>query len=132
MTQLLMWDIPVKKMTTEEWANNGGFDGGPTGGYVPNMSAEDAARWRAKLVGKTTSSPQVEIRRTMVSQVLLIVNLGQGYQYKGYNRQNTQGVNVHFSSNGPLQMSFEDMQELNQVIQEAKAYLEGLSTVNKE
>ena len=128
MDKLLMWDKPKRAQTLEDWQTSTGFDGGPAGGYVPNMSDQDAQRWRAKLVGKTTGSPQVEIRRTMGSQVLLIVNLGGGYAYKGYKREHTQGVNVHFSANGPLQMTFDELAELAQVVSEAREYLETLST----
>ena len=134
MSQLLMWDKPAKKMAVDEWKDSYGFEDGPTGGYLPNMSDQDAARWKAKLVGKTTSSPQVEIRRTMGNQLLLIVNLGGGYAYKHFTREGTKarGVNVHLSTNGPLQMSFDDQAELNQVVQEARQYLENLSNPSKE
>jgi hypothetical protein len=128
MNKLLMWDKPQKAQGVADWKNSYGFDSGPPGGYVPNMSDQDASRWRAKLVGKTTPSPQVEIRRTMGSQVLLIVSLGGGYAYKGYKREHTQGVNVHFSANGPLQMTFDELAELHQVVAEAREYLENLST----
>jgi hypothetical protein len=134
MGQLLMWDKPKRAMDVADWKEHAGFDGGPAGGYVPNMSDADARKWRAKLVGKTTSSPQVEIRRTMGNQLLLIVNLGGGYAYKHFTREGTKarGVNVHLSTNGPLQMSFDELAELNQVVQEAREYLENLSNPSKE
>jgi len=128
MNKLLMWDKPQRAQSVADWKDSYGFDGGPASGYVPNMSDQDAQRWRAKLVGKSTHSPQVEIRRTLGSQVLLIVNLGGGYAYKGYKREHTQGVNVHFSVNGPLQMTFDELAELAQVVSEAREYLENLST----
>ncbi len=133
MTQLLMWDTPAKKMNTEEWKDSYGFEDGPTGGYVPNMSAEDAARWKAKLVGKTTGTPQVEIRRSIGQyQLLLIVSLGGGYKYKWYTREQSTGVNVHLSANGPIQMSFQDVQDMHTVVQEAKQFLESQLTSAKE
>ncbi len=133
MSQLLMWDKPAKKMAVDEWKDSYGFEDGPTGGYLPNMSDQDAARWKAKLVGKTTSSPQVEIRRTLGSyQLLLIVSLGGGYKYKWYTREQTQGVNVHLSANGPIAMSFQDVQDMSTVVQEAREYLENLSNLSKE
>lgn len=85
MTNILRWDKPKKKLKTDEWRESYGFEDGPTGGYVPNMSDADAQSWKAKLVGHTKGRPQVEIRRQCgPSLMLIIVNLGTGYNYKGY------------------------------------------------
>jgi hypothetical protein len=129
---ILSWDKPVKKAPVEEhqsWS----FDGGPPGGYVPNMSEEDSKKWKAKLTGQKKGFPQVEIRRTVTgSQLLIIVNLGKGYTYKYLKPdvdswgRSTQGFNVHMSMNGPIQMTFEDISELNEAIEEAKEFLENL------
>lgn len=136
---ILMWETPKKAMSTEDWKNHAGFDGGPVGGYVPNVSAEHLGRWRAKLVGKTTSSPQVEIRTSAGgAQLLIIVNLGGGYKYKGYVRkgenptggwrlgQETGGINIHMALNGGVQFTFEEMDQMHQAVAEAKAFLEAL------
>lgn len=81
MTQVLRWDVPKKVMTSDQWAKNYGFDGGPTGGYQPNMSQADQDAWKAKITGKKLGYPQVEIRK---SGIVIIVNLGAGYNYKHY------------------------------------------------
>lgn len=132
---ILSWDKPKKAKTTAEWANDGGFDGGPVGGYLPNMSKEDEKKWKAKLVGKTTDHPQVEIRKTVNCQLLLIVSLGKGYNYKYYKANptprdgySTKGINVHLSTNGALQLTFKEMQEMNEAVEEAKAFLINLIT----
>ena len=38
----------------------------------------------------------------------------------------TRGVNIHVAMNGPAQLTFEDMADLNQAVLEAKEYLEKL------
>ena len=147
--------ILTKKMTTQEWRDHYGFEDGPTGGYMPNMSDEDAAKWKAKLTGTKLGFPQVEIRKSLkgACQLTCIVNLGAGYNYKysralsekyhgktptdfpgwGINqaeidaraaRDSTAGIQVHLSLNGPAQLTFDEMAELNEAVLEAKAYLE--------
>lgn len=182
---VLRWDKPKKARSKADWENYAGFEEGPTGGYVPNMSEADAASWKAKLVGHTKGRPQVEIRRQCgPSLLLVIVNLGTGYNYKQYvsdtdldvyktgeeydaamiaeeeerDRQTppryrrhysmadyyrdnpttdaalkemqsqacTRDINVHMSMNGPAQMTFEVMAELNEAVLEAKLFLEEL------
>lgn len=131
---VLNWDKPKKKLTTKEWANSYGFEDGPTGGYVPNMSDEDMKRIKPKLVGKTTDHPQIELRKTFQStQVIIIVSLGNGYNYKNFNAdakkddwqsgQYTKGFNVHWAANGPIQMTFAEMNEIYAAIAEAKEVL---------
>lgn len=131
---ILMWDKPAKAKTVEEWKTDAGFDGGPAGGYVPNMRIEDAYRWKAKVVGKTTDHPQVEIRKSFATgQLVLIVSLGNGYNYKFYkvdparHEYNTKGVNVHMATNGGLQMSFQDVNDMHAAVTEAREYLETLT-----
>jgi hypothetical protein len=165
---ILNWDKPKKVKTTQEWKNDGGFDGGPNGGYQSNMSKDDMESWKAKLTGTKLGYPQVEIRKTAMggTQITIIVNLGAGYNYKQYRAEDpkylgkkvedfpnkyhgqfpddpehnrkyswtaeqieewsypTRGVNVHLSMNGPAQMTFEDMSQMQQAVQEAKEYLE--------
>ncbi len=169
---ILMWDVPKKVRTAEQWAEHAGFDGGPTGGYVPNMSEADQLSWKAKITGKKLGYPQIEIRKTTSkgSQVVIIVNLGAGYNYKYYraeqeeserqydinrgivteddyvryyffgsypvydteeearvayqqHRHPTRGINVHIATNGPIQMTFQEMQDMQTAIDEAKQVL---------
>jgi hypothetical protein len=152
---ILCWDKPAKRVTTAEWKEEYGFDGGPVGGFMPNMSEEDEAKWKAKLTGTKLGFPQVEIRKTLHgAQLLVIVNLGSGYNYKHYRalseryhgktpadftyritqaeidryaeRDSTKGIQIHMAMNGPAQMSFQDIADLNQAVFEAKTYLESL------
>lgn len=139
---ILCWDKPKKAMSAEQWANNAGFDGGPPGGYVPNVAQDDLYKWRAVIKYKKTDHPQIEIRRSSGFnhvQLLVIVAL-DGYTYQ--NRvpeprdkqpgdrygwwECTKGVNVHMSMNGSYQMTFDEMAQLSQAIQEAKEALEAL------
>lgn len=171
MTNILRWDRPKKVQTTQQWAESYGFDGGPRGGYQPNMSEADKLSWKAKITGKKLGYPQVEIRKTTQrgSQVVIIVNLGNGYNYKQYEAENsnphyrnmtleqykekyqdlyddpdsyfggkdleqdyiqqvfpTRGINVHIATNGPIQMTFEEMQEMQIAISEAEQALSSL------
>jgi hypothetical protein len=170
---ILRWDKPKKVLTPAQWAKSYGFEDGPTGGYVPNMSEADQLSWKAKIKGTKLGYPQVEIRKTTTrdSLILIIVNLGAGYNYKQYisedqdyvgkkiedfpnefyninvnpddyryddekycyNREEldesaypTKGINVHLSTNGPIQMTFAEMNEMQMAIEEAKQALESL------
>ena len=124
---VLDWNKPVKRLSTEEWKGVS-YDGGPAGGYIPNMSDEDAEKWRAIIKGVNTDHPQVEIRTTTGgSQLLLIVSLGNGYSYKThYKPGNTRGTNVHMSMNGPSMMTFAQMEQMHAAVQEARTALEAL------
>ncbi len=176
---ILRWDKPKKVMTTQQWAEHYGFDGGPIGGYAPNMSEADQLSWKAKITGKKLGFPQVEIRKTTKrgSQVVIIANLGKGYNYKYYravdedhtqyvdyqdylqkqgehyfaqypknynslqdaitqmgkycteeqfwaNKYPTKDINVHMATNGPIQMDFAEMSEMQIAVEEAKFVLE--------
>lgn len=135
---VLMWDKPKKVKSTEEWREGYGFEGGPSGGYIPNMSEDDERRWKAKITGVKLGFPQVEIRKTArQAQMTIIVSLGAGYNYKHYRAVRepndplsgwgtTEGINVHISLNGPAQMTFQEVTEMNLAIEEAKAKLEEL------
>ena len=168
MSTILVWDKPKRVLTTDQWAKTYGFESGPTGGYMPNMDPADQLSWKAKITGTKLGYPQVEIRKTTTegSQVLIIVNLGDGYNYKqyraeadnaitdigkymrkygpnapygihetreeaaeGYMRQRwpTRGINVHISTNGPIQMTFDELSEMNDAIAEAKLALQSMT-----
>jgi hypothetical protein len=113
---LLSWDKPKKVRTTEAHNNTFVADGAPPGTYVPNMSDEDAHKWKAKKVGG--KDPRVEIRVTVNGKargsdrwgpsaaVLLVVR--------------TDGT-VVFSANGKAELKVED---LKQALDEAKIALE--------
>lgn len=130
---ILVWDKPKKARSSEKHAEMFVADGAPPGTYVPNMSKNDMDKWKAKLVGKTKNVPQVEIRKTCRgSQMLIIINLGTGYNYGYYKSESdqwgrdTKGINIHISMNGPCQMTFSEMDEMKQAIDEATEYLKAL------
>ena len=133
---ILMWDKPKRAKNVQAWKDSYGFEDGPAGGYVPNMSEKDKRRWKAKLVGKTTDHPQVEIRKsTKAVQLTMVVSLGNGYNYKYYkvdetkhSSYHTKGVNVHVALNGGLQLTFDEMDEMQTAVAEAKAFLQNLIT----
>lgn len=66
---LLNFDKPAKVKI------NAGFDGGPDGGYVPQMSIEDVERWKAKKFNMGKSNARIELRKSFprVSQVMIFV-----------------------------------------------------------
>ena len=122
---VLNWDKPKKVQTTQEWKEGYGFEGGPTGGYMPNMSDEDAKSWKAKVTGTKIGFPIVEIRKQCRNGTLLfiIVSLGGGFKYKWYDSNQTTGVNVHMSANGPIWLDFAEMTEMQQAVAEGEARL---------
>ena len=134
---LVSWDTPKKVRTPEENDRNT-FDGGPKGGYVPNMSLEDQHKWKGTIVGKNTTTPQIELRKTFSfstkyvpgrpaignsASILIIVSLGGGYKYKNMTYENTKGINIHFSTNSSIQCTFDQLQEIQIVVEEAKQKL---------
>ena len=122
---IINWDKPKKRKPKEEWQNQS-FDGGPPGGFVPNMSDKDRRSWKGKLVGVRSDSPQVEIRK---DYFVVVVSLGEGYKYKHYTRDETKGINLHIGTSAPIQLSFEEWEEFRQAVEEAT---EVLKTGNKE
>jgi hypothetical protein len=119
-----------------------GFDGGPEGGYVPQMSQTDAQRWKAKEFNLGKENARIELRKTFTginngqgsTQVTIFVALdGWDYAAKYEHRRerqpgeymftDTRGLNVRMSMNGPLLMTFEQFDEINRIVVEATAYL---------
>ncbi len=122
---------------------DGGFDGAFTdAGYTPQMSQEDAKKWRAKRFNAGKDGDRIEIRKQLGGTLLLIIVAKDGWVYKydtldteyetrdygagpvQYIRKHgTRGLNVRMSMNGPIQMSWELYQELDGAIEEAWALL---------
>ena len=131
-----MWDKPQKVETTEEWRDNHGADGAPPGCYSPNMSAADRRRWKAKLTGTKSGFPQIEIRKD--STVIILSR--RGYKYRHYDTrqgdfperrpwtlaQADAKVCVHIASAGPLQLTLDELDEMQQAIKEAMNILKDL------
>lgn len=121
---MLMWEKPEKVLSKEDWANSGIFDGGPTGGYIPNMSDADRSAWKAKYIkGKF---PRVEIRKTTTNgtQILIVVSTGGFPGRNGKAETRSEGKHVRISLNGPAFFSKSEFIQLNLAIDEARRLLE--------
>ena len=121
---ILSWDTPKKKRSTEEHNAMHSSDSGVEGTYVPNMSEDDNLKWKAKLINKGKANARVEIRKLFpakYAQVFIIVALdGWDLSSKGETKDNTSGLNVRISTNGAIAMTFKELNELNQAVEEAK------------
>ena len=121
---ILFWDKPKPIMSKEERMDISA-DSAPPGVYVSNMSDEDRRKWKAKLVGHKSGHPQVEIRK---DSTVIIVSLHGGYRYKYYGPDkvgtgDTNGINLHIASAGPMQLTFEEFEEMKLAVEEAKEAL---------
>jgi hypothetical protein len=120
---LIKWDKPRKIRSAESRAKMYSSDSGVPGTYVPNMSVDDMKSWKGKVVGMNNGHPQVEIRK---HPFLMIVSVDGGYKYKFYTPENTGRFNVHISSAGPIQLTFDEWEEMKLVVEEAKEKLRSL------
>jgi hypothetical protein len=104
---ILSWEQPKRASDPEAHAARYQSDTGIRGTYVPNMSAEDQARWKAKLIGGP--DPRVEIRRRVTpgTLVLLVVY----------------GDNLKLSMNGPARLTDAEWEQMAQAVAEAKRAL---------
>lgn len=75
---------------------------------------------------KMTKSGQLELKKKFVgthsaSTLLLIAGGPDGYDHKWYKKatdewdRSTKGIDLHWSANGPLQLTFQQMDEIHQV-----------------
>jgi hypothetical protein len=117
---ILSWDKPERVTSIDKW-KSWQADSAPPGTYVPNMSADDMARWKAKRVGFKAGHPQIEIRK---DSTVIVVSLGGGYKYKYYTPDETKGTNVHIATAGPIRWTWQELSEFAQAIAEARAVLE--------
>jgi hypothetical protein len=104
---LISWDKPKKVASTEAHNNYYSSDSGIAGTYVPNMSREDMLKWKGKKFIKT-DNPRIEIRKTAGSNILIVVTL-----------KRSGDSNFKISSNGKIELNYQEMQEFKQVIDEA-------------
>lgn len=136
---LISFDKPAKV------AIDAGFEGGPTGGYVPQMGKADAERWKAKSFNLGKENARIELRKTFTginngqgsTQVTMFVALdgwdnAAKHEHRRVKQQgddwfhtDTHGLNVRMSMNGPLLMTFDQFAEINQAVQEATTVLRG-------
>jgi len=122
---------------------NAGFEGGPDGGYVPQMSQSDAEKWKAKLFNAGKPDARVEVRKSLGGVQMLIIVGRDGWNYSAKHETadraygdnewrhdigyavGTRGKNVRVSMNGPAMMSWNEFQELLDCVEEAKRIVNG-------
>lgn len=131
---ILSWDKPEKARSSAAHAAMYQSDSGVDGTYVPNMSREDVMRWKAKFTGYKARPPHPQVEIRYGGGLVIIVCLHEGYTYNHYKAEgrksfgkvygSTVGLNLHISTNGPLQWTFDTLAEMNQAIAEAKEFLE--------
>lgn len=118
----LSWDKPPRAIPIEKWKAISA-DSAPPGVYTPNMSDEDARKWKAKLVRPKTGSARVEVRKSFIyhgpthrqstyAQMLMVV--------EGAMEGNDK---IRVSTNGPMTMSYEDVAEFHNAVIEARSVL---------
>lgn len=129
---VLNWEKPEQIMPKEDWLALG-FDDGPPGAYVPNMSQADRLLWKAKFIGGKYF--RVEIRKSTTIrtvQMLVVVSLNNTptgkdkWQSRAHGREVGEGhvVNVKLSMNGTALLTFEEMDQLTAAVTEARLVLE--------
>lgn len=107
MTGVLYFDSVNRKYSKSDWVGITA-DGAPPGVYTPNMSQEEAERWRAKHIGGKRE--RVEVRK-QVWGVNLVMNV-----YKD-------GA-LSISANGRIKMNPTEANEFMSAIREAMDILE--------
>lgn len=112
--KILSWDKPKKLRPSKEHNDRYQSDSGVAGTYVPNMSAEDKRKWKAKLI--KGEDPRVEIRKTIDRdyahahssvQMLMVVRM----------------VTVSLSFNGTAHFNKMDYDNLTNAVHEARTVL---------
>ncbi|HPI82924.1 MAG TPA: hypothetical protein PK122_06885 [Candidatus Paceibacterota bacterium] len=137
---LLSFDKPKKIHSTEEHNKMFPSDSGISGTYVPNMSKEDQLKWKAKHI--KGDDERVEIRKEFGGANLVVIVYKNPYdppypeypsrkygtpqyeeEYKKYKEAEKEYYKKHdqikISSNGTMNISWEDWRELQDAIKEA-------------
>jgi ribosome-associated translation inhibitor RaiA len=127
---ILNWDKPKKAMSTKKWKGIVA-DGAPPGVYTPNMSQEDRLKWKAQYTKGRI--PKVTIKKSTINgtQVVIVVTLSGGFPVVEDPRWNPKGIErqsekakVRISQNGPAFYTFQEMQDMQAAIDEAKEVLQ--------
>jgi hypothetical protein len=138
---LLSFDKPKKARSTEEHNKMFSSDCGVAGTYVPNMSKEDELKWKAKHI--KGDEERVEIRKEFGGANLVIIVYKNPYnppfpdspsmkkyntpeyekEYKRYQEGLKEYYKKHnqikISSNGSMDITWEDWWELQDAVKEA-------------
>lgn len=112
MRSAIYFGTVARVETVEDWKANQA-DGAPPGTYVPNMSDEDAARWRGSVVGWRTKGWAVTVRRTIMhSQVVA-----------RFEHFKDGKAHVTLSTNGRICLDAEGAVDLAEILQQGFAIL---------
>jgi len=92
------------------------------------------AGWALTKKQSSGSNHQINLKKRFANDLLIIVNLGEGYNHNQfvplkdnnslYYTISTECINVHLSCNGPLQFTFEQWNEVHDMINRSKKYLQ--------
>jgi hypothetical protein len=121
---ILDFEKPQKIRSTEKHNEMYSSDSGIDGTYVSNMSEADTKKFKAKHI--TGEHERVEIRVSMGVNVVIIVYKKENpvkWNYKKQDEYRKRHLDVQFSVNGKLDISFEQWNMINQAIDEAKQIL---------
>jgi len=69
---VLSWDKPKQLVDSKTHGETYIADGAPPGVYMPNMSDDDARKWRAQLIARS-KDPRVEIRTASVGANMVMI-----------------------------------------------------------
>jgi hypothetical protein len=121
---ILDFEKPQKIRSTDKHNEMFSSDSGVAGTYVPNMSEDDTKKFKAKHI--TGDHERVEIRVSMGVNVVIIV-YKKPYPVKwDYTKQDEyrkRHLDIQFSVNGKLDITFDQWSNINQAIEEAKQIL---------
>lgn len=109
-----------------------GFEDGPIGGYYPQMAREDAKKWKAKRYNAGKPGDRIEIRKSTGWTQIHIIVAKDGWDYAGKFEsrgpkdrcRDTTDKNFRMSMNGPILLSWDEFEEMQSAIAEAKKLLE--------
>jgi len=124
---LINFEKPKKIHSTEEHNRMHTSDSGVAGTYVPNMSDEDAQRWKGKYI--TGENERIEIRKSFpMAQVVIVVRRNPPQRFRieprsDYLKWTEARNNIKISMNGSLWVSFSDWEEIEAVVNEARTLL---------
>lgn len=106
---MINWGKPEKLRPTVEHYEMFQSEAEAAGTYVPNMSDDDKQAWKGKHINKGKDNARIEVRKTFsardnYAQMLMVIAKGKG---------------VTISANGKMDMTFDELEEFNKVINEA-------------
>jgi len=106
---MINWDKPKQLRSTKEHNEIFQSEAQAAGTYVPNMSNDDQQVWKGKHINKGKDTARIELRKTFSSrdgyaQTLVVVTRNKG---------------VTISANGKMDMTFEEWEEVTEVMHEA-------------